>query len=105
MVEKLGITFIVKPISQGCSKGVFLVKEEKHYPEAVEKASKFENNILLEEFVLGKEITVGILNRKILPIVDVVYSNQIFDYNTKFTPGLTSYQKSTLPIELRCLSL
>jgi D-alanine-D-alanine ligase len=97
--NKLGIPFIVKPVSQGCSKGVHLVENEKQFKDAVTKVKQFEDTILVEEFIKGQEITVGLLDDEILPIVDIVNESTIFDYYAKFTPGYTSYRQTTLPLK------
>lgn len=89
--------FILKPNSQGCSKGVFIVENEAQFNCAIAQLNNFDDDILIEEFINGQEITVGLLNEEILPILDVVNDSRIFDYNAKFTPGYTTYRQTTLP--------
>lgn len=101
VVKKVGTPFIVKPVSQGCSKGVFVVTNEQEYLQSVKEASLYEDSLLIEQFITGKEITVGILAGEILPIVDIIYDNPIFDYDTKFTPGRTSYEPSSLSHDIQ----
>ncbi|KAF0821255.1 D-alanine--D-alanine ligase [Cytobacillus firmus] len=95
----LGTPFIVKPNSQGCSKGVFIVEHETQFNRAITQLQEFDDCILLEEFIRGQEITVGLLDNEILPIVDVVNESTIFDYHAKFTPGYTTYRQTALPIK------
>ncbi|WP_267379825.1 D-alanine--D-alanine ligase [Bacillus sp. GM_Baccil_2] len=91
--HKLGSPFIVKPVSQGCSKGLSFVRNEHQYIQALQKASTFENQILMEEFIEGREFTVGILAGDILPMIEINHSHILFDYEAKFASESTSYKE------------
>ncbi|NPA48873.1 MAG: D-alanine--D-alanine ligase [Thermodesulfobacteria bacterium] len=82
---------VVKPASQGSSVGISLVKGEKDLPLALEEAFRFEERVLLEEYVSGRELTVGVLGEEPLPVVEIIpgEGHLFFDYEAKYTPGLT----------------
>ncbi|WP_215596542.1 MULTISPECIES: D-alanine--D-alanine ligase family protein [Bacillus cereus group] len=95
--QRLGSPFIIKPVSQGCSKGLSFVKNESQYIQALQKANAFENQILMEEFIEGREFTVGILAGDMLPIIEVSHSHILFDYEAKFSSESTSYKEFFVP--------
>lgn len=91
IIEKakaLGFPLIIKPATQGSSVGLSLIREKKDLKEAVERAFSVDNEILLEEYIQGREITVGILEDKPLPVVEILPKGNLFDYDTKYTPGM-----------------
>ncbi|RKX60192.1 MAG: D-alanine--D-alanine ligase [Thermodesulfobacteriota bacterium] len=86
--EKLGYPLVVKPATQGSSVGLSIVKKEEELKPACQKAFEIDNEILLEEYLKGREITVGVLENKPLPVVEIIPKfSEIFDYKTKYTPG------------------
>ena len=86
--EKLGYPLVVKPATQGSSIGLSIVKKEEELKPACQKAFEIDNEILLEEYLKGREITVGVLENKPLPVVEIIPKfSEIFDYKTKYTPG------------------
>ncbi|AEH23116.1 D-alanine--D-alanine ligase [Thermodesulfobacterium geofontis OPF15] len=88
--EKIGFPLVVKPATQGSSIGLSVVKDKKDLKKAVEAAFNVDREIILEKYLKGKEITVGILDDKPLPVVEIVPKvSEIFDYETKYTPGLS----------------
>ncbi len=85
----LGYPLVVKPATQGSSVGLSIVKKEEDLKETLERAFSIDNEILLEEYLKGREITVGILDDKPLPVVEIIpKDSETFDYKTKYTPGL-----------------
>lgn len=85
----LGFPLVIKPATQGSSVGVAIIKEEKDLISAVEKAFEFDEEILIEKYIKGREITVGILDEMPLPVVEIVPKfSEMFDYHTKYTPGM-----------------
>jgi len=88
VAQTLGYPLIVKPATQGSSVGLTLVEEEAILKEAVEKAFEFDEEILIEEYIKGRELTVGILDEKPLPVVEILPKAKFFDYHTKYTPGM-----------------
>lgn len=87
--QSLGFPLVIKPATQGSSVGVTIIREEKDLGSAVEKAFGFDEEILIEKYIRGREITVGILDEKPLPVVEIVPKfSEMFDYHTKYTPGM-----------------
>ena len=82
---------VVKPTNQGSSLGVSIASNELELAEAIEAAGRYDARILIEEFVEGRELTVGILGDRALPVVEIRSSHPLFDYAAKYTPGQTTY--------------
>ncbi len=96
--KKLEYPVVVKPATQGSSIGLSIVKEEKKLKEALEKVWELDKEFLVEKYLKGREITVGILDDKPLPVVEIIPEGaEFFDYKTKYTPGLA---KEICPAEL-----
>ena len=93
LVEELGLPVFVKPNAGGSSFGVTKVKEKAQLQEALELAMKESSDILVEEFIEGKEFTCGLVklsDQKILfPVTEVIPQNEFFDYEAKYVAGKT----------------
>lgn len=96
-VTELGYPVIVKPVRQGSSVGLSLVRDGKDLREAVDRAFSVDCEILIEEYIPGRELTVGILGREVLPVVEIIPTSEVFDYENKYTPGKA---KEVCPAEL-----
>ena len=83
--------FVVKPNSEGSTIGLTIVHNENDYDSAVEEAFKYDDEILIEEFISGKEITVSIVGKDVLPIIEIRPEHVLYDYECKYTKGLTEY--------------
>ena len=88
----LGAPLVVKPAREGSSVGLSMVRQRSELAAALHKAFSFDEAILVEAYIPGREITVGILNDKPLPVVEVVPGNGWYDYESKYTPGKTVYK-------------
>jgi D-alanine-D-alanine ligase len=87
--KTLGYPVVVKPATQGSSVGLSIVKKEEDLEEACEKVFAVDEELLIEEYLKGREITVGILGEEVLPVVEIIpKASETFDYRTKYTPGL-----------------
>lgn len=82
---------VVKPSNQGSSIGISMVEKKKNLTSALKIAHKFSSQIIIEEYVPGKEITVGILEDKPLPVLRIVPKNKFYDYGAKYELG-TEYE-------------
>lgn len=82
---------VIKPTNQGSSIGVSLVSSDEELASAVHEASRYDDRLLIEAFVEGREVTVGIVDREALPVVEVKTRHAFFDYTAKYTPGQTEY--------------
>ena len=88
IVEKLGLPCFVKPNKAGSSFGISKVKTAAELPIAIEVAYKEDNEIIIESFLDGTEVSVGVINYKgeiiVLPITEIVSENDFFDYEAKY---------------------
>ncbi len=91
--ETLNFPLIVKPPKEGSTVGIFIVKSKNEWNLIIEKAFKFGTELLVEEFITGIEITVGVVNNKALPLVEIQYPGEIYDYDAKYEHklGKTKY--------------
>ncbi len=87
----LPLPFVVKPAREGSTIGISIVREEKDKQEALASALRLDNKVVVERYVQGREITVGIVNGLPLPIVEVKPANGFYDYTAKYTKGMTEY--------------
>ena len=86
---------IVKPNAQGSTFGLSYVKEVGSMEKAINLSLSFDSNVLIEKYIEGREITVGILGNEVLPIVEILPKHKLYDYECKYTPGMTSYKCPT----------
>jgi D-alanine-D-alanine ligase len=82
---------VVKPVRQGSSVGLQFVERAEDWQKALAEALKFDSEVLVEEKIIGRETTVGILDGKPLPIVEVHPKAGSYDYRNKYTAGCTEY--------------
>jgi D-alanine-D-alanine ligase len=90
-VTGFGEVVVVKPSAQGSSLGVRIVPVAQA-PEAIEQAFVYGSSVLIEEHVRGRELTVGILEERPLPVIEIVPHREFFDYTAKYHTGLTDYR-------------
>ena len=88
-----GITFpcVVKPRYEGSSIGLSVVLVEDNFYKALEKAFLCAQDVIVEEYISGRELTVGIIDGKALPVVEIVTAAGIYDYNAKYESENTKY--------------
>jgi len=92
-ISRLDIRFpcVVKPRREGSSIGLSVVRSEGLLSKAVKEAFQFDENILIEDFVTGREITVGVLDDSALPIVEIVPADGVYDFEAKYRSTGTRY--------------
>ena len=78
------IPVVVKASNGGSSVGVVIVKDEKDYDAALKECFALEDTIVIEEFVEGREFSVGVVDGKALPIVEIIPKTGWYDYKNKF---------------------
>lgn len=88
---ELGFPLVVKPNNQGSTVGVSVVDKPSQLNQAIEAAREFSNQIIIEEFIPGREITVAILDDQPLSVVEIVPEHGIYDYECKYTAGKSRY--------------
>ena len=92
---------VVKPSCEGSSFGVTVVQTKADFPLALNEAFRYGNEIIVEKFIAGRELTVGILDSQALPIVEICPQKQFFDFEAKYQKDLTDYiVPAQLPDEL-----
>jgi D-alanine-D-alanine ligase len=85
------IPFVVKPANEGSTIGTSIVRKEKEKDDAIKTALKYDRKLLIERYIKGREITVGIVNNIVLPIIEVRPSKGFYDFEAKYTKGMTEY--------------
>ena len=86
-----GFPLVVKPDREGSTVGITIVRDPSLWEAALSEASRHDRRVLVEGFVPGREITVGILNGKVLPSIEIVPKSGVYDYRSKYTAGQTEY--------------
>jgi len=87
--DVIGWPAVVKPSKQGSTVGLTVVKTSADYPAAVELAARYDDEVMVEAFIPGRELTVGILDGEALPTGEIIPRHEIFDYECKYTPGMS----------------
>ena len=85
---RLGFPVIVKPSKQGSTVGLSLVKDPAELQAAIDEAFRHDDEVMLEAFVPGRELTVGILGGEALPVGEIIPVKELYDYECKYTPGM-----------------
>jgi len=80
---------VIKPCSGGSSVGITIVKERAGLDQALRYAKAYEDKVLIEEYIAGREFTVGVLNGKALPVLEIRPKQGFFDYANKYQAGMT----------------
>ena len=92
LLDLLNLPLVIKPVRQGSSLGMSIVRQAEELSSALEKAFVFDHEVMVEEFVQGREITVGVLGNtelEALPLVEIIPDKRFdfFDYEAKYKPG------------------
>ncbi len=82
---------VLKPVRQGSSVGLQFVDRVADWNKALAEALRYDSEVLMEERIIGRETTVGILGDEVLPLVEVRPRQGSYDYTNKYTPGSTEY--------------
>lgn len=85
------IPCVIKAPRQGSSVGVHIIRSPEEIPAALEDCFQYGDEVLAEEFFAGRELTVGILGDRALPIVEIVPREGFYDYEHKYTKGASEY--------------
>jgi D-alanine-D-alanine ligase len=86
----LGLPVIVKPSKQGSTVGLTLVKKRQDLMPAIDEALKYDDEVMIERFVPGRELTVGVLGDLALPVGEIISKHEIYDYECKYTAGMAT---------------
>lgn len=86
-----GFPLVVKPATHGSSIGLSIVDKQEYLEEAVNLAFSFDHRVIIEEYIEGREVTVGILEERPLPVIEILPKKRFFDYEAKYQSGMTDY--------------
>lgn len=86
--EEIGFPCVVKPCCGGSSVGVSIARDDGEYRAALDTAFRYENEVLVEEYILGRELSAGILAGRCLPVIEIIPKEGFYDYETKYQEGL-----------------
>ncbi len=83
---------IVKPAKEGSAIGVVLVKKDEELGVAIEEALELDKKVIVESFIDGRELTVAIFDEKIFPVVEILPSEEIYNYKAKYVKGISRFE-------------
>ena len=88
-LELLGRPLVIKPVSGGSSVGVSIAETDKDLLKALKLAFHYEERVLIEEFIKGREFAVGVLGNEVLPAIEIKPKHGFYDYSNKYQKGMT----------------
>jgi D-alanine-D-alanine ligase len=80
----ISVPLVVKPARQGSTVGVVIVKDASELDSAMAEAAKYDRKLLIEKFVSGRELTIGVLGDQALPILEIIPKGGFYDFNNKY---------------------
>jgi len=86
--QELGFPVVVKPSKQGSTVGLSVVEDPAQLDRAIEEAFLYDDEVMLEQFIPGRELTVGVLGDEVLPVGEIIPVHEIYDYECKYTAGM-----------------
>ena len=87
VVRTLGLPVVVKPNKQGSTVGLSVVRDAARLEAAVQLGHRYDDEVMIEKFVAGREFTVGILDGQALPVGEIIAPGEVFDYQSKYQVG------------------
>ncbi len=90
-MPQFDLPWVVKPVSEGSSIGVTMIKEEKDLLPCLEKTFELGSKVMIEKYIKGKELHIGIAGDRVLGGVEVRPSQEFYNYEAKYTSGMTEY--------------
>ena len=88
---KMNYPVIVKPNGQGSTVGLQIAHNESELKPALEYAFNYDNSVLVEEYIQGRELTVMLIDGKAQPVCEIIPSHEFYDYECKYTAGMSKY--------------
>jgi D-alanine-D-alanine ligase len=86
--RQLGFPVVVKPSKQGSTVGLAIVRTAAELAPAIAEAEQYDDEVMIERFIPGRELTVSILGRDALPVGEIIPKHEIYDYECKYTAGM-----------------
>lgn len=93
-LQEVGVPAVVKANTQGSTIGISFVHEEEKISAAIQSALEFDQDVLIEEFISGMEVTASVLGNHdpvALPLIEITSVTGIYDYQAKYTPGMSDH--------------
>ncbi len=87
--DRLGWPVVVKPSRQGSTVGLSVVRQATDLDVAIEEALRHDDEVMVERFIPGRELTVGVLGEQALAVGEIIPQHELFDYECKYTPGMS----------------
>ncbi|MEJ5352241.1 MAG: D-alanine--D-alanine ligase [Melioribacteraceae bacterium] len=87
-----GYPCVVKPNDQGSTIGLTICRGDSEVQKSIELARHYSDKVLIEEYISGREVTVGILGQQPLPVLEIKPKSGFYDYTSKYTTGMTEYE-------------
>ena len=87
-IAKLELPVVVKPSKQGSTVGLSVVKKAHDLAPAIAEAFEYDDEVMIEQFIAGRELTVGILGEEALPVGEIIPKHEIYDYECKYQAGM-----------------
>lgn len=88
---RMPLPLVVKPADVGSAIGVTIVRKKSALPAAIRLAFKYSDWAIVEKFIDGVEVTVTVLGKRALPVVEIIPANEFYDYDAKYTPGRSTH--------------
>ena len=89
--KRLALPYVLKPVNEGSSMGVFIVRNEADLAGLGEEIWAFGNQMMVESYIDGRELTVSVMGNKALAVTEIQHTNSFYSYNAKYTEGLTRH--------------
>ena len=89
--QKFGYPAVIKPNDQGSTVGLTICKSSEQLTEAIRNAFEYSDRILVEEYIPGRELTVAVIDGTALPVLEIRPKHGIYDYECKYTSGMSEY--------------
>lgn len=86
--QSLGLPVVVKPSKQGSTVGLSIVRDIVDLDAAVAEAFRYDDEVMIERFIAGRELTVGVLGDEAFPVGEIKPSKELYDYECKYTAGM-----------------
>ena len=91
-VKQLPLPLVVKPNDQGSTIGLEIVTDPEGLEPAIRNAFRFSPKVIVEEYIKGREVTVGIIKTRALPVLEIIPQHELYDYECKYKDGMSRYQ-------------
>jgi D-alanine-D-alanine ligase len=87
----LRMPLVIKPVTHGSSIGLTIIDKREDLGRAMDLAFKYDERVVVEEYIRGREMTVGILEERALPVIEIIPKKLFFDFEAKYQSGMTEY--------------